>query len=213
MLFNELYIFGAGGSGRELAWLAQKRFGRNVKLTFVVDKSDYLTPPVNGVEVKLFSELVPSELARFVVALGNPDDRQRIVSMFLDAGHQAVNLIHPRVEMSPLVHIGAGTVICANSVLTCNIAVGKHVQINIGCTINHDVTIGDFSTLSPAVNVAGNVRIGRRVFVGTNACFINGSADTPLVVGDDAVIAAGACVTHSVEANALVAGVPAVRKK
>lgn len=122
-------------------------------------------------------------------------------------------LVHSRVEMSPLVSIGKGTIICANTVLTCNVAIGNYVQINVACTVSHDVVIDDYSTLSPGVNVAGNVCIGRRVFVGINACFINGSAQEPLIIGDDAVIAAGACVTQSVEANAMVAGVPAVRKR
>ncbi len=211
--FDHLYIFGAGGSGRELAWLAQERYGRGVGLTFVVDKSDFLTSPVNGIEVKLFSDLVPRDEARFVVALGDPVDRERVVAMFLDAGYQPANLVHSRVEMSPLVSIGKGTIICANTVLTCNVAIGNYVQINVACTVSHDVVIDDYSTLSPGVNVAGNVCIGRRVFVGINACFINGSAQEPLIIGDDAVIAAGACVTQSVEANAMVAGVPAVRKR
>lgn len=211
--FDNLYIFGTGGSGRELAWLAQEQYGRGVGLTYVVDKSNYLTSPVNGIEVKLFSDLVPRADARFIVALGDPVDRERVVAMFLDAGYQPANLVHPRMEMSPLVSIGNGTVICANTVLTCNVAIGHYVQINVACTVSHDVVIGDYSTLSPGVNVAGNVRMGRRVFVGINACFINGSAQEPLIIGDDAVIAAGACVIQSVEANAMVAGVPAVRKR
>lgn len=211
--FDHLYIFGAGGFGRELAWLARERYGHGVGLAFVVDKPDFLTPPVNGVEVKLLSDLVPKNEARFVVALGDPIDRERAVAKILGVGYQSASLVHPRVEMSSLVSMGDGVVICANTVLTCNIVLGNYVQINIACTVGHDVVIDDYSTLSPGVNVSGNVRIGRRVFVGTNACFINGNAREPLIVGDDAVIAAGACVTQSVEANAMVAGVPAVRKR
>lgn len=85
--------------------------------------------------------------------------------------------------------------------------------INLSCTISHDVSIGDYSVLSPGVNVAGHVHIGREVFVGTNVCFINGNANKPLVIGDGAVIAAGACVTRDVPAGAMVAGVPAERKR
>ena len=94
-----------------------------------------------------------------------------------------------------------------------NVSIGAHAHINIGCTVSHDVAIGEFSTLSPGVHVSGHVQIGRDVFIGTGASIINGRAGNPLVIGDGAVVAAGACVTQPVEAGALVAGVPAIRKQ
>lgn len=207
--FRRLYIFGAGGSGREIAWLAEQTWGENVIPCFVVDDRQYLTPPVNGVSVSLLSELAPSEDARFVVALGDPMQRRRVAAMLTAAGYRPAILIHPRAEMSQFVHVGGGTVICANSVVTCNVFIGDHVQVNVNCSISHDSILGDCSTLSPGVNIPGNVRIGRDVFVGTNACFINGKPDQPLVIGDGAVIAAGACVIADVPPRVLVAGVPA----
>lgn len=210
--FRRLYIFGAGGSGREIAWLAEQAWGEKVGLHFVVDNPRYLAESVNGIPVSLMETLTSRGDARFVVGLGDPAHRKRITSALLLAGHQATTLVHPRAEMSRWIEIGTGTVICANCVVTCNVSIGTHVQINVGCSISHDVIVGDYSTLSPGVNVSGNVHIGRGVFVGTNACFINGHADTPLTIGDGAVIAAGACVTKDVPAHTMVAGVPAVIK-
>jgi acetyltransferase-like isoleucine patch superfamily enzyme len=48
------------------------------------------------------------------------------------------------------------------------------------------------------------VTIGDRVFIGANAVVMMG-----VTVGDEAVIGAGAVVTHDVEAQTVVAGVPA----
>lgn len=210
--FQHLYIFGAGGSGREIAWLAEQAWGERVSLRFVVDDPRYLTGSINGIPVSLMDALTTSDDARFLVALGDPAQRKRIASVFTSAEYRPATLIHPRVEISRWVEIGAGTAICANCVVTCNVSIGMHVQINVGCSVSHDVVVGDYSTLSPGVNVSGNVQIGCGVFVGTNACFINGHTGEPLIIGDGAVIAAGACVTKSVPAHTLVAGVPAVVK-
>lgn len=211
--FQRLYIFGAGGSGREIAWLAEQAWGEKVDVHFVVDNPRYLTESVNGIPVSLMDTLTGNGDARFVVGLGDPAQRKRIASAFVSAGHRPATLVHPRVEMSRWIEIGTGTVICANCVVTCNVSIGTHVQINVGCSVSHDVVVGDYSTLSPGVNVSGNVHIGDGVFVGTNACFVNGHAGEPLIIGDGAVIAAGACVTRDVEPGSLVAGVPAVQKR
>lgn len=211
--FNKLHIFGAGGSGREIAWLSSVVFGNSVELIFVVDQDRPPSGVVNAIEVRHMDEIEAADDARFVVALGNPTQRERITRRFLEAGHVPATIIHPGVQISPWAKVGLGSVVCANSVVSCNVTLGHHVHVNLSCTISHDVEVGDYSTLSPAVNVAGNVRIGNGVFVGTNACFINGHSGRPLVVGDGAVIAAGACVTQDVPAGAMVAGVPAVRKR
>lgn len=211
--FTRLLVFGAGGSGREVAWLAEQAWGHKVETCFVVDDPAYLSGPINGIPVELLSHVAQDSATRYLVAIGNPAQRQRLVLMFESGGHRPATLVHPRIEMSRWVEVGAGTVICANCVVTCNITIGVHVQVNVGCSISHDVRIGDFSTLSPGVNVSGNVRMGRGVFVGTNASFINGSSVKPLVIGDGAVVAAGTCVTKDVPAHTLVAGVPASVKR
>lgn len=210
---HKLAIFGAGGHGRELAWLAELAGWKKSDLFFVVDRPEYLAEEVNSLPVKLLDNVAtPSGGIEYVVALGDAVARERSATHCEQAGLSATTLIHPAIQLSCTVKIGAGSVICAGTILTTNIRIGKHVHINIGCTVSHDAVLGDFATLSPGVNIAGHVQIGRHVFIGTGATIINGSSSDPLVVGDGAVIAAGACVTASVEAGAMVAGVPAVKK-
>jgi len=211
--FRRLYIFGAGGSGKEIAWLAKQSWGNEVEIVFVVDEPRYLKNTSNGMPVSLLADILPQDDTRFVVALGNPEQRRRLVSEFIARGHRPATLVHPRAEISGSVAVGDGTVICAKSVITCDVSIGAHVQINVACTVSHDTIIGDYATLSPGVHVPGHVRIGEGVFVGANACFVNGATDRPLIVGDKSTIAAGACVTHDVGAGALMAGVPAIRKR
>ena len=211
--FDRLFIFGAGGFAREVAWLAQQSWGDAVELYFVVDDAKYLSEPVNDVALQLLDEVVAGENDAFVVAVADAQLRRRAAAACSAKGLAPATLVHPRVEASSRNEIGEGSVICAGSILTTNIRVGEHVHINLDCTIGHDAVLGDFTTLAPGVHVSGNVHIGSDVLVGTGANIIDGSAGNPLVIGDGAIIAAGACVTKPVEAGALVAGVPAVRKR
>jgi sugar O-acyltransferase (sialic acid O-acetyltransferase NeuD family) len=210
---GRLFIFGAGGHGREVAWLAQEVLGKVAVYSFLVDKREYLLDSVNGVPVQLLCDIKVGEADQFVVALGDPSLRRKATKNCLMAGLFPTTLVHPRVEMSSFAEIGAGSVICAGSIITTNVVLGNHVHVNVGCTISHDVRIGDFATLSPGVHVSGNVEIGAGAFIGTGANIINGKSGQPLLIGEGAVVAAGACVTKTVEAGALVAGVPAMRKR
>ncbi len=211
--FEKLYVFGAGGSGRETAWLAEQSFGNAVEIEFVVDKTEFLQSDINGHAVTLLTDITPQGSARFVVAIGDPTARRKITTLLQVIPLQETHIVHPRSEISDSVELGAGVIICAGVIITTNIRLGRHVHVNIDCTISHDAAIGDFSTLSPGVHISGHVRIGEGVFIGTGANIINGTADVSLIIGDGAIVAAGACVTKSVDAGAMVAGVPAVRKR
>lgn len=211
--FGKLYVFGAGGSGREVAWLAAQSWGNNVDAELVVDQAEFLRSDVNGRKVILLQDMTENETSRYVIALGDPATRRRIASLFDLTSLRSTSIVHPRAEMSDWVELGSGSIVCAGSIVTTNVSIGNHVHVNIGCTISHDVIIGDFTTLSPGVHISGNVHIGKGVFIGTGANIINGSHDNPLVIGDDTVVAAGACVTKHVLPGTMVAGVPAVRKR
>jgi sugar O-acyltransferase (sialic acid O-acetyltransferase NeuD family) len=211
--FNKLYIFGAGGFGREVAWLAEQSWSSEVEIEFVVDVPNSPKQAANGHRIRHVTEIAPEPSARIVIAVGDPAARRGIAALCAATGLREAIMVHPRAEISNTVELDHGTIICAGAILTTNIRVGRHVHINLDCTVGHDAIIGDFATLSPGVHVSGRVHIGRGVFIGTGANLINGTTDVPLVIGNDAVIAAGACVTKSVDHGSLVAGVPAIRKR
>ena len=103
-----------------------------------------------------------------------------------------------------------------------NIHLGSNVFINAGCKfqdqggiyIGDDVLIGHnvvLATLNHDENpenranlIANPIRIGNKVWIGSNATILPGVS-----VGDGAIIAAGAVVTKDVGENSIVAGVPA----
>jgi sugar O-acyltransferase (sialic acid O-acetyltransferase NeuD family) len=209
----QIAVYGAGGFGREVAWLAEScsTAGEPVQVVCFVDddpagQGAVLNEiPVLGLEEarRRFPE------ARMVTAVGGPAVREQLAGQGAAAGFEFATLVHPRTERSRWIDIGEGTVICAGNILTTNITLGRHVQINLDCTVGHDVVMGDYTTLAPGVHVSGWVHFGQRVYVGTGAVILNGSSGAPLVIGDDAVVGAAACVTRSVDAGTTVVGVPA----
>lgn len=210
---QRLYVFGAGGHGRETASLAREIWPRELEIVFLVDEERYLRAAVNGDPIRSFETEQLAERSKYVVAIGDPRLRRAIATKFESRGARAAALIHPRAELSSSVVIGAGVIVGAGSVITTNVSIGQHSHVNIACTLSHDVSIGEFVSLSPGVHVAGNVRIESNAFIGAGVTIINGTEAEPLVIGDSAIVAAGACVIRSVEPGALVAGVPAVRKR
>lgn len=211
--FSRLYIFGAGGHGREIAWLAESAWSEVPEIVFLVDNRRFLTSPVDGYPVRILDDEYLGDDSRFVVAVGDSSLRRRVASGFESRGASAATIVHPGVEHSARVIIEAGAVVFPGCILTTDVRVGRHAHLNAACTVSHFSQVGDFSTLSPGVHVAGNVYIGDDVFVGVGANIINGPPGNPLLVGDGAVIAAGACVTDHVASGSMVAGVPAVRKR
>lgn len=103
-----------------------------------------------------------------------------------------------------------------------NIHVGKNVFINSGCRFQDHggITLGDgtlvghnvvFATLNHgfAADDRGStypkpIRTGKNVWIGANATILPG-----VVIGDNAIVAAGAVVTKDVPADTIVGGVPA----
>lgn len=208
MTFAPVAVYGSGGFAREVAWLAEA-CGHEV-VCFIDDDQSKIGRRLNDIDV-VSLDMAASRFPDAVVAagIGSGGARAAVTRRAVERGLRPVTLIHPRVERSRWITFGNGVVICAGSILTTNIVVGDHVQINLDCTVGHDVTLDDFATLAPGVHISGCVHIGRGAYIGTGAVIINGTLEHPVVVGDDAVVGAGACVTRSVESGVTVVGVPA----
>lgn len=102
------------------------------------------------------------------------------------------------------VRIGDGTYINPN----CRVLCTESIEIGERCAISWSVQIIDFDgheiVREPRRPQKAPVRIGDDVWIGARAIVLKG-----VEIGDGAVVAAGAVVTRSVPARALVAGNPA----
>lgn len=213
MQVKQIAIYGAGGSAREVAWLIQSCIEDSETyqvVCFIDDNEANHGTMLNGIPVmSLETARQDYPNAKVVGGVGTPKTRQRLMEKAAATGFEYDTIIHPRVERSQWIEVGLGTVICAGNILTTNVILGQHVQINLDCTVGHDVIIGDYTTLAPGVHVSGCVELGQRVYVGTGAVIINGTRENPIVIGNDVVIGAGACVTKSIPDGLTVVGVPA----
>ncbi len=82
------------------------------------------------------------------------------------------------------------------------------IEIGDGCFIGHNVVLATINhDLYPENNRANHyapIKLGKSVWVGSNATILAG-----VTIGDWAVVAAGAVVTHDVPPLTIVGGVPA----
>jgi sugar O-acyltransferase (sialic acid O-acetyltransferase NeuD family) len=210
---KQIAVYGAGGFGREVVWLVQacNEVSEMYQVVCFIDDDQATWGSVLNAIPVMNLEAAHQRFPRasVVCGVGTPKTRQHLMKKAGVAGFGYETIIHPRVERSQWIEIGPGTVICAGNILTTNITLGKQVQINLDCTIGHDVIMGDYTTLAPGVHVSGCVHFGQRVYVGTGAVIINGTQEDPIVIGSDVIIGAGACVTKSVPDGLTVVGVPA----
>jgi len=207
---NEIAIFGAGGFGLEVAMLIEQINAVSPKWKIVGFFDDGKTKgqiindyPVHGGIKEL--DAWPQPLG-IVFALGNPVEKRTVIQKIDNNYLSFPTLIHPSVIMGnpKYVSIGEGSIICAGTIITTKIIVGRHVILNLACTVGHETSIGDYSTFMPTCNISGEVTIGECTYWGTGAIAINRCA-----VGDRATIGAGAVVVRDVPPGVTAVGVPA----
>src|SRR5690242_4558537 len=125
-----LGIYGAGGAGREIAWLARVCLGPNVHIRFIVDNPATQASTINGLDVVTFDQFLASTPnVPVTIAIGDAASRERISETCKAAGLRFQTLIHPGVILSPFVSVGEGSIICEGCVLTTNIEIGRHVYV------------------------------------------------------------------------------------
>jgi sugar O-acyltransferase (sialic acid O-acetyltransferase NeuD family) len=201
-----LLIFGAGGLGREVLSLARAAGG--FKPIGFLDDAIAPRTAINDLRVLGSVEVLKAfhDPMHVIVALGDPVGKADVVRR-LDPGRVIYPILkHPSVILQDeyAIQIGAGSILCAGAVLTNDIVLGKHVLLNLNCTVGHDTQIGNYSSIMPGVNIAGQVTLGEAVLIGAGANIKN-----HVRIGDRSKIGMGAAVIHDIGAGVTAVGVPA----
>lgn len=208
---KDLYIIGAGGFGREVAWLAERINHRkkewNIK-GFIDDNAQLHGrmeggyPVLGGIEY--FDEVEDPE-AWVVCAVGASVVRKKIIEKLGNKKNiHFATLIDPSALVSKRLIIGEGSIICAGTIVTVDIEIGSHVIVNLDCTIGHDAKIRDFVTIYPSVNVSGLVTIEEQTELGTGTQIIQGKT-----IGKETIVGAGSVVVKDLPEKCTAVGSPA----
>lgn len=209
---KDLYIIGAGGFGREVAWIVERI--NSIKPTWnlkgFIDDNETLWGSTEG-EYHVFGGceyLSALEDVYAVCAVGSSNVRKKIIEKLKDTSVKFATLVDPSVLYSNSVEIGEGAIVCAGTIITVDVNIGDHVIVNLDCTIGHDAVIDDFVTIYPSVNVSGNVLIGECSELGTGTQIIQGKK-----VISNTIIGAGAIVVKDCLESGTYVGSPAKKIK
>jgi len=204
---KDLIIVGAGNAAREILQFAKDI--NNVEIQwnikgFIADTGLDIKQLTNGDFdiIGTIENWEPNETEVFVCAIADPKGRETVVKKLKSRGAKFINLIHPTARISDYCKIGEGIILYPYSAIGVNVQVGNYAFIQTW--IAHDMTVGDFSTVSAFCGISGGVQLGQRVFVGTHATII-----PRIRVGDDAYIGAGSVVIRNVKSETKVFGNPA----
>ena len=185
-------LIGAGGSAREIM------FQIGEKLPCFVDDIYYDNSP----DVFKISDF-DSKKYEVLVTIGDSQLKSEMVSR-LPIDTKYFTFIHPTAQiMSDDVIINEGCFIGANSIITCNVKLGKHSLLNRGVHIGHDSIVGDYFSAMPGSIVSGNVIIGNKVYMGTNS-----TIREKIKITDNVVIGLNSGVLKDINKSGVYVGTP-----
>lgn len=209
---TEVIVVGASGFGRESLDVldALMADGADLEVLGVVDDA----PSVANLErlaargaayLGTLADWVASgdRGVRYVLGIGHPGVRRRLVGVLDAAGFAALTAVHPSATFGASTTLDEGVVVCAGVCVSNNVRLGRHVHINPNATIGHDADLREFVSINPAAVISGEVVVGPETLVGAGAIVLQN-----LTVGERTVIGAGAVVTKHVPEGVVVKGVP-----
>ncbi|WP_442778926.1 NeuD/PglB/VioB family sugar acetyltransferase [Dietzia sp. SL131] len=203
---TRIVIVGAGGFGRGVfSWISSSpRHLEQFGIRSIVHVDD---DPNARAETEIVGRIVdyrPQEDDRVVCAIALPLVRRQIVSLLSSRSAKFHTFVDDRSTLAPGVHVGDGSIICPGTVVSTDARIGDHVHINFNCSIGHDTRIDAYSTLSPSVNLMGEVAVAEGAFFGGSSTVL-----PRIAVGKSAIVGAGSVVNREVLAGATVVGNPA----
>ncbi|MDD2598623.1 MAG: acetyltransferase [Kiritimatiellae bacterium] len=199
---KKIIIIGAGGLGKEIAWVISRINAMNPSFEICGFCDDDLSCAANVKNIAPFLGTVEEVVARhkrtgYICAIGNNKTRKLVMQMLDGMGLFPASVIDPSAAVAEGVQVGAGTYIGINSVVSVGCCLGRGCIVNHNATVGHDVVLGDFAQVCPGVSISGGCVIGEGALLGSNSCTIPGKR-----MGAWATLGAGAVLLSDLEEGA-----------
>lgn len=204
---NKLLIIGASGHGKVVADIALK-MNKWKSIAFLDDDESIKVSmglEVIGKSEDAFTYIDDTDI---FVAIGSNASREKIQEKLDVKGVSIPILVHPSAVIGEQVKLGIGTVIMAGVVINCCTKLGKGCIINTRSTLDHDNVIEDYVHISPGVNLAGTVKVGKGSWLGIGSAVNN---NVNIISG--CKVGAGAVVVRDITEPGTYVGIPAIKLK
>ena len=200
---NRILLLGGGGHCKSCIDVieAENRF----EIAGIIDVREKVGTQVLGYEVLAMDEDLPrlvGEYRHFLITIGQMKDAGKRVEKFeylKRLGASLPVIVSPWAHLSKYAVVSDGTVIMHNVVVNAGALIGRNCIINTGAIIEHDAVIEDYCHISTGAVINGGAVVRKRTFFCSNSV-----AREAVEIGEGCVIGAGASVTASIPAGAMV---------
>lgn len=202
-------IIGAGSYSEVYLTFLQEA-GVNI-VAFLDDDDNLVGKEVKNIPVIGKTNMLPNLKEEYGIEaaycpIGSNKTRVRFLNMARKNGLKTPNYIHPSVIIAPNVSIAnEGVYILQATQIMPFVSIEKDVMISAGSNVIHHCHLSQGTFISNGVNFGAFVIAEKFAYIGMGSTIMTGVK----VVGEDALVGAGAVVIKDVPAGAVVAGVPA----
>ncbi len=204
---KKLYIYCAGGLGKEVVAVAQ----RINQISPVFESIEYIddtrnNQPVDNIPSHTYEEFRKNasfDQSLIIIANGEPYFREMLFEKIKKDGYQFATLIDPGAAICEGAEIGEGCIIMSGVCISPGAVIGNNILLYYNSVASHDVMIGEHSVVSIGTVIGGHSHIGRRSYIG-----IGCTVKDRIAIGEDSIVGMGSLVLKDIPSECVAYGSP-----
>ena len=203
-----LYIYCAGGFGREVSDIAKRENALNKRWSFIRFVDDVVAVSLEREIpiVKFHDSLtdIYNQKCEFLIANGEPFVRRKILAKLEQHNARLGSLLDYSSTASDTATVGEGVIVAGFCSLANGSALSRNSCVNVMSIVGHDVFVGANSVVSSMVNLGGGCTVGENTYIGMGAL-----VKERVKIGSNSIIGMGSVVYSDVPDDVIALGNPA----